>query len=270
MATSSYHDDLGLAHMLADSAGSIAMERFRSADLNVSTKPDMTEVTEADTNIESTIRSTLGRARPRDGVVGEEFGTNRGSTGRRWIIDPIDATRNYVRGVPIWATLIALMDGDDLVMGLVSAPALGRRWWALKDSGAYAGRSLRSGHRLQVSKVRRLSDASLSLSSVSGWAKYDKQPEVLQLANSTWRDRGFGDFYSYVLLAEGCVDIAAEPEVALWDLAPLALIIEEAGGTFTDVHGNPGPDGGSAVATNGLLHATTLDVLRGQSTPSSS
>ncbi|QSB07064.1 histidinol-phosphatase [Natronoglycomyces albus] len=257
----SYHDDLALAHMLADSADGIGMERFRANDLKISTKPDMTEVTDADMAIEKTLRSTLSRARPRDGVLGEEYGTDGGASGRQWVIDPIDGTRNYVRGVPVWATLIALFDQGELVVGLVSAPALGRRWWALKGAGAWAGRNLRGGKKLGVSKVRRLADASVSISSVSGWGKLDKQDRILRLVNSAWRERGYGDFFSYVLLAEGAVDIATEPEVALWDLAPLALIVEEAGGTFTDLTGESGPDGGSALATNGLLHNEVLQIL---------
>lgn len=262
MPTSSYNDDLGLAHLLADSAAQIGNSRFRSSDLRVSSKPDMTEVTDADTTIEEVLRSTLGRARPRDGIFGEEFGDNPGASGRKWVIDPIDATRNYVRGVPIWATLIALFDRGEPVVGVVSAPALGRRWWAMKGAGAFAGRDQRAGKRIHVSKVGKLSDASVSISSITGWTKLDRQGAMLGLLHEAWRERGFGDFYSYCLLAEGAVDIAAEPEVALWDLAPLALIVEEAGGTFTDLRGRAGPDGGSALATNGLLHEQALERLK--------
>ncbi|WP_026929211.1 histidinol-phosphatase [Glycomyces tenuis] len=261
MPTSSYNDDLGLAHLLADSAARIGSERFRSSDLRISTKPDMTEVSDADTTIEEVIRSTLSRARPRDGVYGEEFGDNPGASGRKWVVDPIDATRNYVRGVPIWATLIALFDRGEPVVGVVSAPALGRRWWAMKGAGAFAGRDQRAGKRIQVSQVAKLSDASVSISSITGWTKVGREGAMLAMLHEAWRERGFGDFYSYVLLAEGSVDIAAEPEVALWDLAPLALIVEEAGGAFTDLKGRPGPDGGSALATNGLLHEHAMERL---------
>lgn len=259
--SSSYNDDLGLAHLLADSAARIASDRFRSSDLRVSTKPDMTEVSDADTSIEEVIRSTLSRARPRDGVFGEEYGDNPGASGRKWIVDPIDATRNFVRGVPIWATLIALFDRGEPVVGVVSAPALGRRWWAMKGAGAFAGRDQRAGKKIEVSKVAKLSDASVSISSINSWAKVDRQGAMLAMLHEAWRERGFGDFYSYCLLAEGSVDIAAEPEVALWDLAPLALLVEEAGGTFTDLKGRPGPDGGTALATNGLLHEQALERL---------
>jgi histidinol-phosphatase len=262
MPSPSYNDDLGLAHVLADTADQIGFNRFRSADLAVSTKPDMTEVSDADTAIEQALRATLSRTRSRDGVFGEEFGDVEGSSGRRWVIDPIDATRNFVRGVPVWATLIALFDKGEPVVGVVSAPALHRRWWAMKGAGAFTGRDQRSGKRIRVSQVSKLGDASVSISSITGWTKVDRQGAMLGLLHEAWRERGFGDFYSYVLLAEGCVDIAAEPEVALWDLAPLALIVEEAGGTFTDLRGRRGPDGGSAVATNGLLHDQALERLR--------
>ncbi|WP_100445799.1 histidinol-phosphatase [Glycomyces xiaoerkulensis] len=258
---SSYNDDLGLAHMLADSASRIATERFRASDLRISTKPDMTEVSDADTTIEEVVRSTLTRARPRDGVFGEEFGDNPGASGRKWVVDPIDGTRNYVRGVPIWATLIALFDRGEPVVGVVSAPVLGRRWWAMKGAGAFAGRDQRSGKKIRVSGISKLGNASVSISSITGWTKVDRQGAMLAMLHEAWRERGFGDFYSYCLLAEGCVDIAAEPEVAVWDLAPLALLVEEAGGTFTDLKGRPGPDGGSALATNGLLHEPSLERI---------
>ena len=258
----SYTDDLGVAHLLADSADSISAERFRSQDLKVETKPDLTHVTDADTAVEKTIRSTLSRARPRDGIYGEEFGEQPGLGSRRWVIDPIDGTANYVRGVPVWATLIALFEGTEPVVGMVSAPILGRRWWAAKGTGAFAGRHRNRAQRIEVSGVRRIANASISYSSLKSWYTHDRGPQMVDLLCRGWRNRAYGDFYSYVLLAEGTVDIAAEPEVALWDLAPLSLIVTEAGGQFTDLDGNPGPDGGSAVATNGLLHTEVLDSLR--------
>ncbi|HEX7187000.1 MAG TPA: inositol monophosphatase family protein, partial [Actinomycetes bacterium] len=163
-----YDDDLRLAHVLADTADSITMSRFRALDLVVETKPDLTPVSDADKRVEEAIRSTLGRSRSRDAVHGEEM-PDTGHGPRRWILDPIDGTKNFVRGVPVWATLIALMDGDVVVAGLVSAPALNRRWWAGSGSGAYTGKSLSSASRMQVSKVDRVTDASLSYSSLSGW-----------------------------------------------------------------------------------------------------
>jgi histidinol-phosphatase len=261
---SRYADDLALAHVLADTADSISMARFRALDLRVDTKPDMTPVTDADRAVEDAIRSTLARARPRDGMLGEEFGESFAAAGpstRRWVIDPIDGTKNYVRGVPVWATLIALLDGDQPVAGLVSAPALGRRWWAATGTGAFTGRQRSSATPIRVSEVSRLADASLSYSSLSGWEDGGRLGGFLDLTRQVWRTRGFGDFYSYVLLAEGGVDIATEPEVSLWDLAALVPIVTEAGGEFTDLSGRPGPAGGSAVATNGKLHEDVLELL---------
>jgi histidinol-phosphatase len=257
-----YDDDLRLAHVLADAADAQTMARFKAQDLRVETKPDLTPVTDADRNVEEAIRSTLSRVRPRDAVTGEEFGA-AGHGPRRWIVDPIDGTKNFVRGVPVWATLIALMDGDDVVAGLVSAPSLHRRWWAALGSGAYTGNSLSSASRMAVSRVADLAHASLSFSSLGGWAARDREEAFLSLNRSVWRSRGFGDFWSYMLLAEGAVDVAAEPEVALHDLAAPAVIVTEAGGRFTDLSGNDGPAGGSAVATNGLLHDLVLGRLNG-------
>jgi histidinol-phosphatase len=260
---SRYADDLALAHVLADTADSISMARFRALDLRIDTKPDMTPVSDADRTVEEAIRSTLGRARPRDAMLGEEFGQSGGTVGgsRRWVVDPIDGTKNYIRGVPVWATLIALLDGDEPVAGLVSAPALGRRWWAAKGSGAFTGRQRSSATPIRVSGISRLADASLSYSSLTGWEEGGRLGGFLDLTRQVWRTRGFGDFYSYVLLAEGAVDIAAEPEVSLWDLAALVPIVTEAGGEFTDLAGRPGPAGGSAVATNGKLHEDVLGLL---------
>jgi histidinol-phosphatase len=256
-----YADDLAFAHVLADTADRITTTRFKAQDLRISAKPDLTPVTDADLAVEQALRGTLSRARPRDGVIGEEFGETGGHGPRRWVIDPIDGTKNFVRGVPVWATLIALLEDDEPVAGMVSAPALGRRWWAAKDCGAYAGRRPTAGAPIRVSEVGALADASLSYSSLTGWEERGMLPDFLALTRATWRTRAFGDFYSYVLLAEGAVDIACEPEVSLWDLAAVAAIVNEAGGRFTDLGGRPGPAGGSAVATNGLLHDEVLSTL---------
>ena len=255
-----YDDDLRLAHVLADSADSITMSRFRAHDLVVETKPDMTPVTDADKRVEEAIRSALGRARSRDAVIGEEMGST-GHGPRRWVVDPIDGTKNFVRGVPVWATLIALMDGDEVVAGLVSAPALSRRWWAGIGSGAYTGKSLTSATRMTVSRVDRVSDASLSYSSLSGWHDIGREEAFLGLTRDVWRTRAYGDFWSYMLVAEGAVDVATEPQVALHDLAAPSIVVTEAGGSFTDLDGTPGPAGGSAVGTNGLLHDEVLRRL---------
>jgi histidinol-phosphatase len=255
-----YADDLALAHVLADTADSISMSRFRSLDLHVTSKPDLTPVSDADTAVEKALRATLARTRPRDGVLGEEYGVTEAAAGpggsRQWVIDPIDGTKNFIRGVPIWGTLIALMAGDEPVVGLASAPALGRRWWAARGAGAFA-----DGTRLRVSKVARLEDAQLGHSSISSWTRHGLRDQFLELERRCWRGRGFGDFWTHMMVAEGAVDVAAEPEVSLWDVAAVQLIVEEAGGRFTDLAGLPRPDGGSAVSTNGLLHDEVLGIL---------
>jgi histidinol-phosphatase len=256
-----YDDDLRLAHVIADQVDAVTLSRFSAVDLLVETKPDLTPVTDADRAAEELIRSQLRRTRTRDAVLGEEFGsTGRGN--RRWIIDPIDGTKNFVRGVPVWATLIALEDDGVPVLGLVSAPALGRRWWAATGTGAWTGRSLSAARRLRVSSVEALADASLSYSSLHGWEERDRGAAFLELTRTVWRSRAYGDFWSYMLLAEGAVDLACEPELQLYDMAALVPIVVEAGGRFTSLAGVDGPYGGDAVATNGLLHDQTLAALK--------
>ncbi|MFF0248385.1 histidinol-phosphatase [Streptosporangium sandarakinum] len=257
-----YNDDLRLAHVMADAADDLTLRRFRAVDLRVETKPDLTPVSDADQAAEESIRSTLRRARPRDAVIGEEFGKT-GYGARSWVIDPIDGTKNYVRGVPVWATLIALMDEGRVVVGLVSAPALGRRWWAARDSGAWTGRSLSRATRCQVSSVSRLEDASFSYSSLGGWEEAGRLQEFLDLNRSVWRSRAYGDFWSHMMVAEGSVDVSAEPELSPWDIAALTVIVEEAGGTWTDLSGVPDLDGGSLVCSNGPLHGEVLKRLGG-------
>ncbi|GAA1378511.1 MAG TPA: histidinol phosphatase [Candidatus Luteococcus avicola] len=256
-----YTDDLRLAHLLADNADSVSMSRFKASDLRIDTKPDMTPVSDADVATEQAIRSTLAKARPRDAVHGEE-GDDTGWGPRRWIIDPIDGTKNYVRGVPVWATLIALMVEDEVVASVVSAPALGRRWWASKGDGAYAGKSLLQGQPIRTSGVSSLADASFSYSEVSEWMASGRGQHFVNLLRDCWRTRAYGDFWSYMLVAEGAVDLAAEPELALHDMAALDVIVREAGGTFTDLDGKPGPLGEGAIATNGPLLDLALDALR--------
>jgi len=253
-------DDLRLAHLLADDADSITMSRFRALDLHVTAKPDLTPVSDADTAVEEALRRTLSRARPRDAVQGEEM-ADTGWGPRRWVIDPIDGTKNFIRGVPVWATLIALMINDEVAIGVVSAPALGRRWWASLGGGAYAGKSLMSATPCRVSDVARIEDASLSYSSVSAWVDAGQGQEFVDLMRACWRTRAYGDFWSYVLVAEGGVDIACEPELALHDMAACAIVVTEAGGRFTDLQGKPGPLGIGAYATNGRLHDAVLAQL---------
>ncbi|MGG5751677.1 histidinol-phosphatase [Zafaria sp. Z1313] len=255
-----YNDDLRLAHVIADSVDSLTLSRFKAQDLVVETKPDLTPVSDADKAAEEAIRGQLARSRPRDAVLGEEFGSS-GHGARRWVIDPIDGTKNFVRGVPVWATLIALVDEGRPVVGVVSAPALGRRWWAAEAMGAYTGKSLASASRLGVSQVSALGDASLSYSSLGGWRERGQLENMLQLHDSVWRTRAYGDFWSYCLVAEGAVDIACEPELNLYDMAALVPIVTEAGGRFTSLEGEDGCFGGNALATNGLLHDPVLDVF---------
>ncbi|MCC2334757.1 histidinol-phosphatase [Cellulomonas wangsupingiae] len=255
-----YDDDLRLAHVVADTVDSLTMSRFKAQDLKVETKPDLTPVTDADRAAEDLVRSQLGRARPRDAVHGEER-SDTGHGPRRWIVDPIDGTKNFVRGVPVWATLLALMDGDEVVLGVVSAPALGRRWWAAKGTGAWTGKSLAAASRLRVSNVERLEDASLSYSDLREWEEHGRFDQFLDLQRRAWRTRAYGDFWSYVLVAEGAVDVAAEPELELYDMAALVPVVTEAGGRFTSLRGVDGPHGGSAVVTNGHLHDEVLEIL---------
>ena len=260
MPDQSLLDDLRLAHVLADQADSITMARFKASDLKVSAKPDLTEVTDADTAVEDAIRAMLSRTRPRDAVHGEER-DDSGWGPRRWVIDPIDGTANFVRGVPVWATLIGLMVGDEVVAGVVSAPALSRRWWAAKGGGAFTGRSLLQGVPCRTSGVASIEDASLSYSSIHGWVDSGRGQQFVDLMRACWRTRAYGDFWSYMLVAEGAVDVAAEPELALHDMAALVPIVTEAGGRFTNLDGSPGPHGPGAIATNGLLHEEMVDRL---------
>ena len=256
-------EDLALALELADVADSITLARFRAADLVVETKPDLTPVSEADTAVERALRDRLGAVRPADSILGEEYGVSEGSdAGRRWIVDPIDGTKNYVRGIPVWATLLALQEGDRATIGVVSAPALGRRWWAARGTGAFGVDGLSNGpRRLAVSGVRALEDAQLVVSGFDGWEERGRLDGLLSLARRCWRTRGFGDFWTYMLIAEGVADIGCEAVVSLWDLAAPQVIVEEAGGTFTDLGGVATPDGGDALATNGLLHAEALGIV---------
>ncbi|HQR26297.1 MAG TPA: inositol monophosphatase family protein [Nocardioides sp.] len=255
-----YTDDLRLAHVLADDADSLTQARFRALDLHVMSKPDLTPVTEADLAVEDAIRRTLSRVRSRDAVIGEEQGTT-GHSQRQWIVDPIDGTKNFVRGVPVWATLIALAVDGEVVLGVVSAPQLQRRWWASTGHGAWTGRSLLKATACQVSDVRRLEDASLSYASLHGWDERGRLEDFVALSRRCWRTRAYGDFWSYMLLAEGAVDLAAEPELHVYDMAALDVIVREAGGRFSSLAGTDGPWGGNALASNGHLHEAALSFL---------
>jgi histidinol-phosphatase len=260
----SHNEDLELALELAGEADSITLERFRASDLAVETKPDMTPVSEADKAVERMFRDRLATARPGDAVVGEEFGALEGApeNGRRWIVDPIDGTASYVRGIPAWATLMALEDSGRVTVGVVSAPALGRRWWAARGAGAYALDGLSAApRRLRVSAVSKLEDAQLCFSDAETWEQRGRLDRLLELSRRCWRARGYGDFWQYMLVAEGAADIGCEAAVSLWDLAAPLVIVEEAGGTFTDLAGVVTADGGDSLATNGLLHEDALALV---------
>ncbi|GAC1584548.1 MAG: histidinol-phosphatase [Candidatus Dormibacteria bacterium] len=244
--------DLELALRLADDADAITMRHFGSVELRVETKPDLTPVSNADREVESTIRDAIGTSRPGDAVVGEEYGTS-GRGRRRWIIDPVDGTRNYVRGVPVFATLIALEVEGDITTGVVSAPALGSRWWAARGEGAHS----RAGE-LRVSAITSLSEATLCHASLESWRKVDALEGFLALSGSCSRGRGFGDFWQHMLVAQGSAEIAIEPAVSLWDMAAIKVIVEEAGGRFSDLAGRATAAGGDAISSNGHLHEAAL------------
>ncbi len=252
--------DLAFALSLADLADSISLPRFRSADLRIDTKPDRTYVTDADRAVEDALRAQIELAMPDDGFFGEESGRNeRGH--RRWILDPIDGTSNFLRGVPNWATLIALETDGVPTVGVVSAPAFGARWWAETGSGAW-GQELGADPRsLHVSGVSDLEHASLSFQSIEQWRLAGYLPSLLALEERVWRDRAYGDMWSYMLLAEGFVDIVAEFDVKPYDLAALVPIVREAGGTFTDIEGNESAWNGSSLATNGALHEAVISAV---------
>mgnify|MGYP002737360797 CR=1 FL=1 len=251
--------DAELALRLADYADEISLARYRAHDLQVETKPDLTPVSDADKAVETALRNHLQQTRPEDAVVGEEFGSGEGE--RVWIVDPIDGTKNYIRGVPVWATLIALRIADEITLGVVSAPALGRRWWAARGEGAFTiGPESSVPRAIRVSAVQDIEDSSLSFSDAVGWPKNGKGLQAL--LRNTWRQRAYGDFWSHMLVAEGAVDVAVEPELQSYDVAALIPIIEEAGGHCTTLtNGWPG-DGGSLVSTNSLLHNQVLELLK--------
>jgi histidinol-phosphatase len=253
-------EDLALALELADAADALTLDRFGALDLHVETKPDLTPVTDADKSAEELLRSSLTANRPDDSIFGEEFGGTPSFSGRQWVLDPIDGTKNFVRGVPVWCTLIALLVDGSPVVGVVSAPAIGRRWWAGEGEGAFTSFG-GSKRRISVSGVDDVASASLSYSDLIGWG--ERRPRFIDLTDEVWRVRAYGDFWSHCLVAEGAVDIAIEPDLKPWDLAPIDILVREAGGSFTNFDGRPGPHGVSAVSTNGLLHEAVLTRLNG-------
>ena len=264
-SSSQYVAELAFALTLADRADAISLARYQALDLEVTTKPDNTPVTDADKAVERAIIEAINSEYPSDGVVGEEFGST-GSKDRYWVIDPIDGTKNFLRGVPTWATLIALVENEKVVTSVVSSPALYRRWYATAGGGAFViegvinGVSNSPARKLAVSKVSAIKDASIAYSDFQGWGA--RRPAFEKLLDGAWRTRGLGDFWSHMLVAEGAVDVAIEPSLALWDMAALDLIVREAGGRFTSLDGVDGPFGPNAISTNGALHDAILEALK--------
>ena len=256
-------DDLALALRLADVADAITLDRFRAADLRVTRKPDRTPVTDADTATEDALRAVIDSERPGDAVLGEERGGDLPDSGRGWVLDPIDGTKNYSRGVPAWATLIGLTVHGRAVVGVASAPALGRRWWGAQGLGAWTSENGGPPRRITVSGVADLADAYLSTTDFRTFSENGDLPRWLALADACWETRAFGDFWQYCLVAEGVIDVAVDRAASVWDLAALVPILDEAGGRLTDLDGVATHDGGNALASNGHLHHAALEVLRG-------
>lgn len=254
--------DLALALALADTADQITLDRAGAADLRVGRKPDRTPVTDADLAVEDAIRTVLRAQRPQDEVLGEERGGAAAEADRCWLLDPIDGTKNYLRGVPVWATLIALVEHGKPVVGVISAPALRRRWWAAAGTGAHTRDVHGTVRPIAVSAVGELADAYVSTTHLGTWSKYRSRESYLSLVDATWENRAFGDFWQHCLVAEGAIDVAAEPIVSPWDVAAVQVLVEQAGGRFTDLDGIARFDGGTALSTNGLLHDAVLAVLR--------
>lgn len=257
----SYQDDLTLALELADIADAVALPRFLAQDLHVETKPDRSPVTDADRATELAIKERLAQARPNDGLIGEEFGNSSGEGSRTWIIDPIDGTANFMRGVQVWASLIALSIDGKPVVSVVSAPALGRRWWAAPGVGAFTRDVDGSERRLAVSQISELEHSSLSYNNLQLWDRAEKLPQLIELSRQVWRTRAYGDFWSYMLLAEGALDIVAEHDLKIYDIAALVPIVEQAGGKLTALDGPLTPETSSTLATNGKLHALVTAAL---------
>ena len=257
--------DLALALKMADAADVISMARYQSQDLVITTKPDNTPVTDADKATEKALREILAKERPNDGLVGEEFGTSGTDAKRYWVIDPIDGTKNFMRGVPSWSTLIALIErhddgAEEIIVGVVSAPALFRRWHAAAGLGAYVCLNKSAPKKIHVSGISSIADASVTYSDLNNWGEY--LPKFQTLLASANRTRGFGDFWSHMLVAEGAAEIALEIGVALWDMAAISIIVTEAGGRFSSIDGVDGPGHGSGLSTNSIIHSHVLDALR--------
>lgn len=255
-----YSEDLALAHELADLADQITLDRFRAQDLKIETKPDSSPVTDADQTTERALKDHLAAKRPEDALIGEEYG-NSGQATRTWIIDPIDGTANFMRGVPVWATLIALAIDGKPTVSVVSAPALGRRWWAAPNIGAWT-RDVKGNEReIEVSGIADTAHASISYNNLKLWDESGKLPQLIEFSRELWRTRAYGDFYSYMLLAEGSVDIVAEHDLKIYDIAALVPIVEQAGGKLSALDGPLTAETSSVLATNGKLHTIATAAL---------
>lgn len=252
--------DLDFALKLAKAADEIALARFRAVDLSVQTKPDRTPVTDADQAVERALRGLIATERPDDSVIGEEFGSDE-SSNRQWIIDPIDGTANFLRGIPIWGTLIALRIDGEYALSVVSAPALGRRWWAASGSGAFTEDLDGSTRQIRVSAVKELADAYVSYNSLQQWLGIGKAQQIVDLSAQVWRIRAFGDFLSYMYVAEGIIDAASEPDLKIHDIAALVPIVREAGGQFTALDGELSEETSVVLASNGHLHEQMRSAL---------
>jgi histidinol-phosphatase len=258
----SFAEDLKLAHELADIADAIALPRFMAQDLQVETKPDDSPVTDADRATERAIKTKLAEARPNDALIGEEYGDSAGTGNRTWIIDPIDGTANFMRGVPVWASLIALSVEGKPVVSVVSAPALGRRWWAAPEVGAHTREIDGSERSIRVSNIADAANASISYNNLRLWDQSGKLPQLVEFSRTLWRTRAYGDFWSYMLLAEGSVDIVAEHDLKIYDIAALVPIVEQAGGKLTAIDGPLTAETSSVLATNGQLHSLATAALK--------
>ena len=253
-------DDLALALRMADEADRVSMSRFDAADLSIDTKADATFVTEADLATERALRALLDAERPDDAVFGEEYGQS-GESARQWVIDPIDGTSNYLKGIPMWATLIALVIDGVPRVGVVSQPAIGRRWWAASGRGAWTIAPSGEPRRIHVSDVATIEESSVSFQSITQWADAGRTDDLLRVASSVWRDRGYGDAWPYMLLAEGRLEMVAEFDVREYDIAAHVPIVHEAGGRFTDIDGVDSLSSRSSLATNGRLHGEFLRLV---------
>jgi histidinol-phosphatase len=254
-------DDLAVALTLAGEADLIAMDRYRAQDLEVQLKPDRTQVTDADQRVERVIREHLASARPDDSIFGEEQGGTLATQGRQWIVDPIDGTSNFIRGVPIWGLLLALAIDGVPQLGVVSAPALGRRWWGATGHGAWLAHDGGEPRRIHVSGIDELAAASISYNSIQYWDAAGRLDNLIGLTRAVARTRAYGDLWPYMLLAEGALDVVGEYDLKPWDIAALVPVVREAGGTFTSMDGGDPLSSDGVLASNGLLHRAVLDAL---------